>query len=53
MTVRGSIVCTRKDPQEALADAGEGKVYTVYSEDRIENINPFSPRYGPEPPFGR
>ena len=38
-TVRGSIVGTRKDLQEALAFAGEGKVHTVYSEDRIENIN--------------
>jgi propanol-preferring alcohol dehydrogenase len=38
-TVRGSIVGTRKDLQEALAFAGEGKVRTIYSEDRIENIN--------------
>ncbi len=38
-TVRGSIVGTRKDLQEALAFAGEGKVHTVYSEDRIDNIN--------------
>ena len=38
-TVRGSIVGTRKDLQEALAFAGDGKVHTVYSEDRIDNIN--------------
>ncbi len=38
-TVRGSIVGTRKDLQEALAFAGEGKVHTVYSEDRLEGIN--------------
>lgn len=38
-TVRGSIVGTRKDLQEALEFAGEGKVRTVYSEDRLDNIN--------------
>lgn len=38
-TVRGSIVGTRKDLQEALAFAGEGKVHTTYSEDRLDNIN--------------
>jgi alcohol dehydrogenase, propanol-preferring len=38
-TVRGSIVGTRMDLQEALAFAGEGKVHTTYSEDRLENIN--------------
>ena len=38
-TVRGSIVGTRMDPQEALAFAGEGKVHTVYSEERLEDIN--------------
>jgi len=38
-TVRGSIVGTRKDLQEALEFAGEGKVHTIYSEDRIDNIN--------------
>ena len=38
-TVRGSIVGTRKDLQEALAFAGEGKVHTIYAEDRIDNIN--------------
>lgn len=38
-TVRGSIVGTRKDLQEALAFAAEGKVETSYSIDRLENIN--------------
>jgi propanol-preferring alcohol dehydrogenase len=38
-TVRGSIVGTRKDLQEALGFAGEGKVTTHYSTDRLENIN--------------
>jgi propanol-preferring alcohol dehydrogenase len=38
-TVRGSIVGTRKDLQEALAFAGEGKVHTVCTEDRLDNIN--------------
>jgi len=38
-TVRGSIVGTRKDLEEALMFAGEGKVTTHYSTDRIENIN--------------
>lgn len=38
-TVRGSIVGTRKDLQEALEFAGEGKVRTVFSEDRLDNIN--------------
>ncbi|MDN3922218.1 alcohol dehydrogenase AdhP [Roseateles violae] len=38
-TVRGSIVGTRKDLQEALAFAGEGKIHTVFSEERLENIN--------------
>lgn len=38
-TVRGSIVGTRKDLEEALMFAGEGKVATHYSTDRIENIN--------------
>ena len=38
-TVRGSIVGTRKDLQEALAFAGEGKVRGVCSEDRLDNIN--------------
>lgn len=38
-TVRGSIVGTRKDLQEALAFAEEGKVHTHYKTDRLENIN--------------
>jgi len=38
-TVRGSIVGTRKDLEEALAFAGEGKVATHFSTDRLENIN--------------
>lgn len=39
ITVRGSIVGTRLDLQEALAFAGEGKVHATLSTDRIENIN--------------
>ena len=38
-TVRGSIVGTRKDLQEALAFAGEGKVRTVFKEERLDDIN--------------
>ncbi len=38
-TVRGSIVGTRKDLEEALMFAGEGKVRTHFSTDRLENIN--------------
>lgn len=38
-TVRGSIVGTRKDLQEALEFAGEGLVRTTYSEERLDNIN--------------
>ena len=38
-TVRGSIVGTRKDLQEALAFAGEGKVHTVFSEARLPDVN--------------
>jgi len=38
-TVRGSIVGTRKDLQEALAFAGEGKVHSTFREDRLDNIN--------------
>jgi propanol-preferring alcohol dehydrogenase len=38
-TVRGSIVGTRMDLQEALRFAGEGKVRTHYSTDRLERIN--------------
>jgi propanol-preferring alcohol dehydrogenase len=38
-TVRGSIVGTRMDLQEALQFAGEGKVASHYTTDRLENIN--------------
>jgi propanol-preferring alcohol dehydrogenase len=38
-TVRGSIVGTRKDLQEALAFAGEGKVRTVFSEEALDDVN--------------
>jgi propanol-preferring alcohol dehydrogenase len=38
-TVRGSIVGTRKDLQEALEFAGEGKVHTIFTESRLDNIN--------------
>lgn len=38
-TVRGSIVGTRKDLQEALAFAGEGKVRTVFEERALEDVN--------------
>jgi len=38
-TVRGSIVGTRKDLEEALMFAGEGKVTSRISVDRLENIN--------------
>lgn len=38
-TVRGSIVGTRQDLQEALDFAGEGKVRATVSTDRLENIN--------------
>lgn len=38
-TVRGSIVGTRLDLQEALQFAGEGKVHSHFSTDKIENIN--------------
>ncbi|QNM96263.1 alcohol dehydrogenase AdhP [Chitinimonas koreensis] len=38
-TVRGSIVGTRKDLEEALAFAGEGKVQAHYSTDRLDHIN--------------
>src|SRR6185503_1548810 len=38
-TIRGSIVGTRMDLQEAIAFAAEGKVHTVYTEDKLENIN--------------
>lgn len=38
-TIRGSIVGTRMDLQEAIAFASEGKVHTVFAEDKLENIN--------------
>lgn len=38
-TVRGSIVGTRKDLQEALMFAAEGKIKAHYSTDRLDNIN--------------
>ena len=38
-TVRGSIVGTRKDLQEALAFAAEGKVHTVFTENKLEHVN--------------
>ena len=38
-TVRGSIVGTRKDLQEALEFAADGKVHGTYTEDRLDNIN--------------
>ena len=38
-TIRGSIVGTRMDLQEAIAFAVEGKVHTVYTEDKLDNIN--------------
>ena len=39
ITVRGSIVGTRLDLQEALMFAGEGKVGATVTPDRLENIN--------------
>lgn len=39
VTVRGSIVGTRLDLQEALNFAGEGKVKPTIATDRLENIN--------------
>jgi propanol-preferring alcohol dehydrogenase len=39
ITVRGSIVGTRQDLDEALEFAGEGKVAAHFSWDRLENIN--------------
>ncbi len=38
-TVRGSIVGTRKDLEEALAFAAEGKVKATFTTDRLEHIN--------------
>ncbi|CAM5793243.1 alcohol dehydrogenase AdhP [Castellaniella caeni] len=39
ITVRGSIVGTRLDLQEALDFAGDGKVAATVSTDRLENVN--------------
>jgi propanol-preferring alcohol dehydrogenase len=39
ITVRGSIVGTRQDLEEALAFAGEGKVAAHFSWDELANIN--------------
>jgi propanol-preferring alcohol dehydrogenase len=39
ITVRGSIVGTRQDLEEALEFAGEGKVAAHFSWDKLENIN--------------
>ncbi len=39
ITVRGSIVGTRLDLQEALSFAGEGKVKATIATDTLENIN--------------
>lgn len=39
ITVRGSIVGTRQDLDEALAFAGEGVVAATYSWDKLTNIN--------------
>jgi len=39
ITVRGSIVGTRQDLEEALEFAGEGKVAPHFSWDKLENIN--------------
>lgn len=39
ITVRGSIVGTRQDLEEALEFAGDGKVAAHFSWDRLENIN--------------
>ena len=39
ITVRGSIVGTRNDLREALAFAGEGKVTSHFSWDKLDNIN--------------
>ena len=39
ITVRGSIVGTRQDLEEALAFAAEGKVTTHFSWDKLSNIN--------------
>jgi len=38
-TIRGSIVGTRKDLEESLMFAGEGKVKAHIATDRLENVN--------------
>nr|WP_295084564.1 alcohol dehydrogenase AdhP [uncultured Roseateles sp.] len=38
-TIRGSIVGTRKDLEEALAFAADGKIRTHYRSDKLESIN--------------
>lgn len=38
-TIRGSIVGTRKDLEEALAFAADGKIRTHYRNDKLESIN--------------
>ena len=38
-TVRGSIVGTRLDLEEALAFAADGRVAVEYTTERLENIN--------------
>lgn len=43
-TIRGSIVGTRLDLQEALAFAGEGKVKTHYTTEPLDQINPIFDR---------
>ncbi len=44
ITVRGSIVGTRKDLQESLDFAGEGQVRATVTGDKLENINPILDR---------
>ena len=39
ITVRGSIVGTRQDLQEALDFAGQGKVEATIATEKLENIN--------------
>jgi Zn-dependent alcohol dehydrogenases len=39
ITVRGSIVGTRQDLEEALAFAGDGAVASHFSWDKLENVN--------------
>ncbi len=39
LTIRGSIVGTRLDLQEALALAAEGAVTTHFAWDELENVN--------------